>query len=133
MRYNVYKRFVAPLLFIICMEILLCSVGVVSVARSMDNNTTIEVTLNNKINSTQFFGQFIFRARLFGPIYNLSIDGDDYEFESENYRELVIMRRWEPWFIDIEYLHTREHITVGFYGFKFRGIIKPNFICGCFY
>ena len=53
MRNNMYKRFVATLLFIICMEILLCPVGVIPVASSIKNNTTIEVTLNNKIRSNQ--------------------------------------------------------------------------------
>lgn len=136
MRYNVYKKLVATLLFITCMEILLCSASIIPIVSSMNSdNSTIETTFDDKIISNQGFGRYIYRFRLFGPIYNLSIDGDDYEFKSNNLRGLRIRRYWErdlSWRFLIEYFHSRG-IGMNFWGSKFRGIITPHFICGCFY
>ena len=134
MRNYVFKKLVSTILLIICIEILFCSVGILPVASSI-NNTTIENNLDDEIISNQYFGRWVYRFFLFGPIYNLTIDGDDYDFESNNLWGLKIERRWgtSGWEFDREIFHRKNvHGSMGFGGFKFRGIIRPNFICGCF-
>jgi hypothetical protein len=71
------------------------------------------------------------KAYVIGIIRNLSVNGSDYFFECLYVRALVVYRfdsrNWE-----LQYFHFyRINWTIE--NINFRGILKPNFICGVFY
>jgi hypothetical protein len=100
---------------------------------AVDETNNHNVIYPQKINNHDILLIYFHRIYFFGPIYNLTIDNDtrDYEFESNNLRELDIhffgIGNWE---ISYRRMHN-VHRGIG--GFRFRGILKPTFICGFFY
>ena len=93
-----------------------------------------KVTINDeKIIKCDILPIFILRVYCFGPIYNLTIDNETgHEFESNNLRKLrIFFVNFHDWAINYEH---SPYIHIGFGpGMKFRGILKPTFICGFFY
>ena len=82
----------------------------------------------------------ISRIFMFGTIYNLSIENDShnhvsYDFESDNLWCFRINIDWGTygWRFDSIYHRHKHHTFIHIGGYKFRGIITPNFICGYFY
>jgi len=77
------------------------------------------------------FGRHVHKIFLIGKIHNLTIDGNKYSFESINVREFFYWRSSiRSWGFSYEHL---GNCSFWFGGFSFRGILKPNFICGYFY
>jgi hypothetical protein len=108
-----------------------------NVLPNISGNSVFETNNHNviysqKINNHDTLVIFFHRIYCFGPIYNLTIDNGTHWFESDNLRKLEVLFLticdWE-----ISYAHYTG-ILIGFgSGYKFRGILKPTFICGYFY
>ncbi len=87
-----------------------------------------------KLNTSDIsFGRYVRKIYFIGRIQNLTVQGNDYEFESHNIRKFEywrsgIIRSW-----GFSYDHFADNFIFGISGFNFRGILKPNFICGIFY
>ena len=105
-------------------------------------STAKAISINEeKIENNIYFNQLPNRERrrfwFFGSIYNLTIkENDTYLFKSKNIWKVYIThidRREKGWEIDIEFNHHLGNISLVFGGYKFFGIIKPNFIFGCFH
>lgn len=74
-----------------------------------------------------------FRTYVVGKIYNLTIENDSYDFQSDNLRVFDVFRDYfGTW--GLSYAHWFEkNMYFSYHGFSFRGILKPTFICGFFY
>jgi hypothetical protein len=71
------------------------------------------------------------RTYFVGQIHNLTIDGDDYHFESYNIRKFCFWRcSIRSW--GFSYDHFMGHYSCGWGGAEFHGLLKPNFIFGYF-
>ena len=71
-------------------------------------------------------------AFFIGKIYNLTIEGDNYSFESNSIRTIHFDKySFRSWRFSIEHLTGSFSCYMG--NAEFCGIIKPNFICGIFY
>jgi len=114
---------------------LFIGISMIPITSSMDvvkEKNDLDIVNFKKLNTSNTpFGRSVWKIYFIGRIDNLSIIGDDYEFHSNNLREFqyyrIDLRNW-----GIQYSHsTNCKIHVG--GFDFRGILRPNFICGVFY
>jgi len=107
---------------------------------SVSGNIIIEknkqdVVDNQKLdNSYAPFIRTIIRTYFFGPIYNLTYDENEgnYEFESNNIRYFRYVR-YDIHSWGFSYEHFMYHSYFSYGGFGFRGILKPTFIFGYFY
>ncbi|DAC72690.1 MAG TPA: hypothetical protein DSN98_03860 [Thermoplasmata archaeon] len=71
------------------------------------------------------------RTYFFGKIHNMTIDGNDYHFESYNIREIGFWRySVRSWGFSFD--HYVGHYSCSWGGAEFHGIFKPTFICGYF-
>ncbi len=71
------------------------------------------------------------RTYFVGQIHNLTIDGNDYHFESTNIRKFGFWRHnIRSW--GFSYDHYMGHYSCGWGGAEFHGILKPDFIWGYF-
>jgi hypothetical protein len=71
------------------------------------------------------------RTYFVGQIHNLTIEGNDYHFESYNIRKIGFWRySIRSWGFSFD--HFRGHYSCGWGGAEFHGILKPGFICGYF-
>jgi hypothetical protein len=71
------------------------------------------------------------RTYFIGQIHNLTIEGNDYHFESYNIRKIGFWRySIRSWGFSFD--HFRGHYSCGWGGAEFHGILKPSFICGYF-
>lgn len=114
---------------------LLISIGFMPIGSTINNDFPIYDTYNDKfegLNNSEQLPRHVYRIYFLGKITNLSVDGDDYEFESNNIRKF---RYWRFNFrcFGFEYEHFTGSYHQGIRGFRFRGILRPNFIFGCFY
>jgi hypothetical protein len=136
MKFYTYKKMIKNILLILSIWILLCSIGIFPIASSININSTIDNKYEDKNLTNLYFFRDVFRFFLIGPIYNLSIDEDNYSynFESEKIFGLQIEKKWGTpgYYFDIKIFNIGPMI-IGFFGYKFLGIMKPDFICGCFY
>ena len=111
---------------------LLIGIGISPIACSM--KYTIEKNdemVENFDTATTPFGRSVRKIYFIGQIDNLSINGDYYEFHSNNLRKFMYHRfSLRDWGFEY-YHHTNIYVYIG--GFNFRGILRPNFICGVFY
>ena len=125
MKTNVYRK-------ILIIGVIFLLIGISPIACSM--KYTIEKNdeiVENFDTATTPFRRYVHKIYFFGRIDNLSINGDDYEFHSNNLRKFEYRRSsFRDWGFGYEH-HTNIHI--GFSGFNFRGILRPDFICGVFY
>lgn len=111
----------------------------VSILPNISGNAVVEINNHNviypqKINSRDKSLISFRRIYCFGPIYNLTIENNTKycEFESNNLRMLRIdfsnIGDWGIWYYHFTY---NNHYTI--VGYRFRGILKPSFICGYFF
>ncbi|HWR27237.1 MAG TPA: hypothetical protein VN377_02245 [Candidatus Thermoplasmatota archaeon] len=71
------------------------------------------------------------RTYFIGQIHNLTIEGNDYHFESTNIRKFGFWRySIRSW--GFSYDHYRGHYSCGWGGAEFHGLLKPDFIWGYF-
>jgi len=71
------------------------------------------------------------RTYFVGQIHNLTIEGNDYHFESYNIRKIGFWRySLRSWGFSFD--HFMGHYSCGWGGAEFHGILKPSFICGYF-
>ena len=115
--------------------LMLLSVGISPVVSSLNNNSTIEYVIEEKNSLNLGIGRYVYRFFLIGYIYGLDIDGDYYSFSAHKIRGLRHERYWSiplNWSFDIIYFPGDvKHFFIS--GYKFFGIIEPDFICGCFH
>jgi hypothetical protein len=70
---------------------------------------------------------------LFGRLYNLSVNGSNYHFDSHNLRGMETSRHGFR-FWEIRFFHYTGNVGWSIGGdIHFRGILRPDFICGVFY
>ena len=130
MKNNVYgKGLIIGVIF------LFIGISMIPITSSMDvvkEKNDLDIVNFKKLNlSSTPFGRSVWKIYFIGRIDNLSIIGDDYEFHSNNLRKFAYYRfSLRDWGFEY-YHHMGIHVHVG--GFDFRGILRPNFICGVFY
>jgi hypothetical protein len=115
---------------------LFIGISIIPITSSMDvvkekNNSG--VVNFQKLNTPDMpFGRYVRKIYFIGKIQNLTVQRNDYEFESNNIRKLEYWRSGiRSW--GFSYDHYVDGYSCGIGGFNFRGILKPNFICGVFY
>jgi len=128
MQKNLYRRGL-----VIGVIFLLIGIGISPIACSM--KYTIEKNdeiVENFDTATTPFGRYVRKIYFFGRIHDLTVQDNHYEFESNNIRKLDYWRSGiRSW--GISYDHFRGNCHFGIGGFNFRGILRPNFICGVFF
>ena len=120
-------------------EIIILFLGI-SIFSNVSGNIVIEKNSKDVVN-TQITDDYdtsglLYGHRLYmiGRIFNLTYDENEYSFE---YNNLRIFEYWHSAFFrnwGFSYEHrgyVDGEITLG--GFKFRGILTPTFVCGCFH
>ena len=114
---------------------LFIGISIIPITSSIDvvkERNDLDIADLKKLNiSTTPFGRGVIKIYFIGRIHNLSINGDEYEFHSNNLRRFVYHRySLRDW--GFSYAH---HTNIGYHisGVNFRGILRPNFICGVFY
>ena len=115
---------------------LFIGVSIIPIASSMDvvkEKNDLDIVNFKKLNiSNTPFGRYVHKIYFFGRIHNLTIQDNHYEFESNNIRKLHYWRSGiRSWGFSYDHFVGNYHCHIG--GFNFRGILRPNFICGVFY
>jgi len=107
---------------------LFIGVSILPITSSMNNNE-----LNEDFNQcNEQFNSSVRKLYFLGRIQNLTVQGNDYEFKSNNMRKFTYWRSGiRSW--GVSYDHFVGAYSCHISGFNFRGILRPNFICGVFY
>ena len=115
---------------------LFIGISIIPIVSSMDvvnERNGLDIVDSKKINiSNTPFGRSVHKLYFFGRINNLTVQDNHYEFESNNMRKFTYWRYGiRSWGISYDHIRGNYHCGIG--GFNFRGILRPNFICGVFY
>jgi len=128
MKNNVYRKGL-----IIGVIFLFIGVSIIPITSSM--KYTIEKNdeiVENFDTATTPFGGSVRKIYFFGRIHNLTVEEDDYEFGSNNMRKFSYWRYGiRSWGVSYDHFRGGYHCGIG--GYNFRGILRPNFICGVFF